>query len=137
MNATERLRAAMIASDERITFVERMTMQYNNDCVIKLILTTFVNATDIFNSTGKASKSTCGSLHGSGKVDMKYVLEDARVREVMDSLVENSFTITFLKSDDWIVDLNVPARSFRVFHGLSDAGELMTWDAMRQFLGFE
>lgn len=137
MNATERLRAAVIASDERITFVERMTMQYNNDCVIKLILTTFVNATDLLNSTGKASNSTRGSLQGSGKVDMKYVLEDARVREVMDSLVENSFTITFFKSDDWIVDLNVPARSFRVFHGLSDAGELMTWDAMRQFLGFE
>lgn len=138
MNASERLRAAIKASDDRITFVERMTTQFNNDCVIKTILSTFSNATDPLNNTGRASETTHASLQGSRKVDMKFVMEDMRVRDVMNSLVENSFAITFEKGTSWLVVMDVPKRFIRIFHEVpGTVAEKMSWDDMESFLGLE
>ena len=138
MNATERLREAVNASDERISFVERMCTQFNNERVIKTILSTFLNATNLLNSSGVARESMNGMLQGSGKIDTKLVFEDARVREVMKSFVDNSFSVSFVRGvNGWITELDVPKRFFRFHHTTDGAKDLMTWDEMTLFLGLE
>jgi hypothetical protein len=137
MNATERLREAVNASDERISFVERMCTQFNNERVIKTILSTFLNATNLLNSSGVARESMNGMLQGSGKVDMKLVFEDVRVREVMKSFVDNSFSVSFVKGNGWITELDVPKRFFRFHHATDGAKDFMTWDEMALFLSIE
>lgn len=83
MNATERLRAAVIASDDRVTFVERMDMQFNNELVVKTILSVFLYATDPLNNSGCRIEYISEKLRGSKKkVDMSAVFTDPRVRDV-------------------------------------------------------
>lgn len=127
MNASERLRAAVIASDDRITFMERMDKQFNNELVVKTILSVFLNATDLLNNSGTCIEFISDKLRGPKiKVDVD-VFRDARVRDVFQALSDNEFNIAFNRGNGWGVELDIPRRLFRFYH---EAPELMHDDVL-------
>ncbi len=137
MNATERLRAAVIASDDRITFVERMDTQFNNELVVKTILSVFLNATDQLNNSGCRIEYMSEKLRGpKKKVDIRVVFTDPRVRDVLQAIVDNAFNISFFQGG-WAVELDIPRRLFRFYHEVPELIHASTYDDVLSALGLE
>jgi hypothetical protein len=130
MNATERLRAAVDASDERIATLERLSTEFNNELVINTIISVFSYATNLLNESSDAGIMYLDmKFRGSKKVDILHIaMADHRVQDIFRALVDNSFEVSFQRGNVWAVEMDIPKRYFRFYHEAPELEGVNTYD---------